>query len=400
MVKAKQRPDGRWYGAIYMGKDIYGKKQYKHIYANTEKECNKKIVDFEYKKNNGLLEETIKNDKLVTLEDYWNEWMDNRIGLADSTIKDYNSIKKCHLKDILKMDANKLNYNVVQHFYSDLYKRTNAKRVKRVSMLFNCFLRKMSMRRDCPVPRDILDGLELPTSEKFVPTSIKDDEYEYIIDELLKEYNDVKSNIGYLYIIILIASGCGCRLGELTALTFDDIDFEHNIIKITKQQAVVKNKGYIIVEKTKSESGTRDIAILPAISDELQKHLKKQKLLVKELEKYNFKPEEILFIRKDKSESYISSYNLLITNNKGLMIRKNTAQRNWRQFKETKNINEKTRIHDFRRFFATLLMKNGVPDKIARKQLGHSKIDMTQYYQNADEDLIQHYMKNVDLKIN
>lgn len=400
MVKAKQRPDGRWYGAIYMGKDIYGKKKYKHIYANSEKECNNKIIEFEYKKNNGLLEEEIKNNKLITLEDYWNEWLDNKIGLSYSTIKEYSSIKKCHLNDILKMNAKDVNYSVIQHFYSDLYKRTNAKRVKRVSVPFNCFLKKMSIRRDCPVPRDILDGLELPSTEKFVPTSINDTEYRYIINELLKEYNNIKSTIGYLYIIILIASGCGCRLGELTALTLDDVDFEKNLIKITKQQVVMKNKGYVIIEKTKSATGTRNIAILPTVSKQLKKHIEKQKNLIYKLKQYNFEPERICFIQKDGSETYISSYNLLITNTKGYMIRKNTAQRNWKHFKVSKNINSNMRIHDFRRFFATLLMKNGVPDIISKKQLGHSKIDMTQYYQNADEDLIQEYIKNIDLKTN
>jgi len=396
MVKAKQRPDGRWYGAVYLGKDIYGKKQYKHIYANTEKECNKKIVDFEYKKNKGVLEEIIKNDKLVTLEDYWNEWLNNKIDVSESTIREYKSVKKLYLKDIMSMDANKIDYKTIQYFYTDLYKKTNAKRVKKVGTLFNCFLRKMAVKRDCPIPRDILDGLELPSAEKYIPNTIREQDYEIIIKELLKEYNDIHSNIQYLYIMILIASGAGCRIGEVTTLTINDIDFDNNIIKINKHQVFYKGYGHIISHGTKNKK-TREVPMLPAMRKELEIYVKKQKHLIKNLEEFGFKPEKILFLKSDNTKEYISSFDLLITNNKGNFIRENTAQRNWREFRKKLGF-EDFRIHDFRRYCATLLMENNVPDKLAQLVLGHSGIQMTQYYQNANKETLQKYMENISIK--
>lgn len=395
MVKAKQRPDGRWYGAIYMGKDIYGKKKYKHIYANTEKECNKKIVDFEYKRNNGLLEEITINKKLTTLEDYWNEWIDNRIDISEASIREYKSVRKNYLDDIIKMDASKVNYQTIQYFYNDLFKKTNAKRVKKVSKLFNCFLRKMSIRRDCPIPRDILDGLELPSVEEYIPNNVKESDYECIIKQLVKEYNDIHSTIKYLYILILIASGSGCRIGEVTALTLDDIDFENNVIRVNKHQIFYKGHGYILYEKTKNKKA-REIPMVPAMKTELEYYIKRQKLLIETLKKYNFKPEKILFLKRDKTTEYISSFDLLITNNKGKLVKKNTAQRNWKTFRESLGFKD-FRIHDFRRYCATLLMKNNLPDKLAKEILGHSGVQMTQYYQNVDRELIQEYIKNISL---
>lgn len=396
MVKAKQRPDGRWYGAVYMGKDMYGKKQYKHIYANTEKECNKKIVDFEYKKNNGLLEETIPNKNLVTLKDYWDEWLNNRIDISEATIREYRGIENLYLQDIMKMNANKIDYRTIQYFYTDLYKQTNAKRVKKVGSLFNCFLRKMAVKRDCPIPRDILDGLQLPSTDKYVPSNIREQDYELIIRELVKEYNDNHSSIQYLYILILIASGGGCRIGEVTALTLDDIDFENNFININKHQVFYKGHGYIILDRTKNKKNRR-IPMLPALRNELELYVKKQKVLIETLKKFNFEPQQILYIKSDNSKSYISSFDLLITNAQGHLVKKNTAQRNWRILRE--NLGFTTfRIHDFRRYCATLLMRNNVPDKLAQEILGHSGIEMTHYYQNVDEEILQNSIKSIDIK--
>lgn len=399
MVKAKKRDDGRWYGAIYMGKDIYGKKIYKHIYANSEKECNNKIIEFEYKKNNGLLEEEIKSNNLITLEDYWNDWLDNRIDISASTLREYKSIKKLYLTNLMKMKAKEINYAVIQHFYSDLYKKTNAKRVKKVSRLFNCFLRKMSVNRNCPIPRDVLDGLELPTTEKYIPKQIRELDYQSIMENLLKEYNDIKSNIQYLYILILVTSCSGCRIGESTALTINDIDFENNIITVNKKQNFINGIGYCIEEKTKTESGTRTIAILPGVKEKLEQHIKRQQQLIRSLQLFNFKPQNIVFIKKDNTRTTISSFDLLMTTNAGQLIKLNTAHRNWKMYKQKHNIDSNTRIHDFRRYFATTLMKNGIPDKLSKKMLGHSQIDMTQYYQNANDEIIQDYISNIDLKL-
>ena len=41
------------------------------------------------------------------------------------------------------------------------------------------------------------------------------------------------------------------------------------------------------------------------------------------------------------------------------------------------------------------MMCAGVPDTIAKSQLGHTKIDMTQYYQNDTEEIKQKYISSL-----
>ena len=397
MVNPKQIADGRWRGQIYTGKDIYNKKKYKYIYGKTEKECKKNIIDYEYMKKHNLLPKT-SNLNLVTVEDYWNEWLDGKVSLADSTIQEYKSIKKKHLSKVMQMNAKDLNYRVVQKLYNDIYKENNnnPKLVKKVSRSFNCFLRKMAVDRSCPIPRDVLDGIELPACPKVQHYKITAKTHNNIIKALKEEYDKEESDIGYLYNIAMITSCGGCRIGEATAIFIDDIDFENNTIKINKQQLPVLGKGYCIVEKTKTEAGNRIIVITSNLKKFLLEHLEKQKIMIEELKILGIEPQPITFIRADKTEETIDSFNLLTTTNAGKLVKKNSAQRNWKKFREDLGYEEQIRIHDFRRYFATQMMKAGVPDTIAKSQLGHTDVDMTQYYQDDTEELKQSYIATLN----
>lgn len=398
MAKAHKRKDGTWYGAVYMGKDIYNKKNYQFVYAPKEKECNQKIRELEYKRDNNLLTETIKS-KLTTVEDYWKDYVSNKVGLADSTVREYESVAKNHLQKVMKMNAKDLNYRVVQKLYNDIYKENNnnPKIVKKVARVFNCFLRKMSVDRSCPIPRDILDGIELPSCPKIEHYKMSAKTHENIIKALRKEYDDEYSDLQYLYNIAMITSCGGMRIGEALAIFIDDIDLKNNTININKQQVPVKGNGYIIKEQPKTRAGKRTIVITSTLREFLNEHLKKHEKMIKDLKSIGIEPVKIKVIKEDNSIEYIDSFNLLTTTNKGNMVIKNTVQRNWKLFRENLGYEEQIRIHDFRRYFATQLMKAGVPDTIAMSQLGHTRIDMTQYYQNDEDDIKQEFLSNLKI---
>ena len=44
-------------------------------------------------------------------------------------------------------------------------------------------------------------------------------------------------------------------------------------------------------------------------------------------------------------------------------------------------------------------MRNSVPDKISKKLLGHTQINMTEYYQNDDDELVLECISGIDFKI-
>ena len=400
MVKAKKIKENRWRASVYMGKNEYGKKIYKDIYGTTEKECNSKVIDFIYKKENGLLENTLlEKTNLKTVEEFYDDWIENRIDLKEISKKEYRSIKKCHLSPLLKLELKKLNSSILKKFYKDLFEKTNANTTRRVARLFNCFLHSMMLDARVKLNKDILDNIRLPKVQKRKHYYLKKDEYKNILSELKKEY-DNDSNIGYMYILLLLCGSCGFRISEALALFITDVDLEKGIITLNKEETQVKGKGYYILESTKTEAGDRIVVIPKSINELLKRHITLIKLKYTKALQFNINTtNNFLYIDKTKKEYILPGNKLLIQNQKFGMIPKNTAQRAWKTFREGLGYMEQLRIHDFRRFSATLLMKNDIPDEIAKLQLGHSSSDMTRYYQNIDTETLIEYIKNIDIDI-
>ncbi len=75
--------------------------------------------------------------------------------------------------------------------------------------------------------------------------------------------------------MVLLASWCALRLGELTELRRMDIDLSQEVIRVSR--AVVRVNNEFRVTTPKSDAGTRDVAIpphlIPAIEDHLAKHV-------------------------------------------------------------------------------------------------------------------------------
>lgn len=151
---------------------------------------------------------------------------------------------------------------------------------------------------------------------------------------------------------------------------------------------------------TKTDGSTHTTAIPKFVYDVLKQDYIKRKKLISDIDKFNLKVKDtILYIDKNNKEIYLDTKKLLICSNKLGSIAKNTVQRNWKIFREKLGYEKQIRVHDFRRFLATLLMKNNVPDAISKLQLGHSDENMTRYYQNTDEELLVNYIKNINISI-
>jgi len=143
----------------------------------------------------------------------------------------------------------------------------------------------------------------------------------------------------------------GCRLGELLALTFDDI--EDNKIKIYKNMTRLKvSENERLIESPKTRSSVRTISIDDTtlnLINELKEEYKKQ---------YdNFNNQFLIFgATKPLSHTTITRYK-----NKYCKIA------NVKQIK----------LHEFRHSHACLLYQNNVPIDDIKNRLGHSKMSIT-----------------------
>ena len=402
MVKAKQKKDGTWRTSIYIGKDVYGKKKYKDIYGKTEKECNDKTIEFLYKLKKGEVTEIKKQLKNNTFEESYDEFVKQKLDegeISDNTYQEYLSVKNCHLKKLLKIPMNSLTNAMIKKFYIDLKKEKGEKIVIRVSQKLNHFLKSKIQDENYNIPRNLLDNLKLPKRKKAKHYIIKENEYKNFLNILKNEFYDENSYIGFLYPLVLVAGGCGLRIGEALAIDMKDINLKDNYIAINKHQNNIKGKGYIIVEGAKTESGIRKVAIPKFIKKELVDIItynKKMQNKIKLINK-NFISPTVTYLQKNGNEIKISTFNFLITSKKFRLIPKNTAERNWKIFRENLGYTEQVRIHDMRRFLATLFLKKGIPNKIAIAQMGHAIEEDTEYYQDVDIDIQNTYIKDLTI---
>lgn len=158
----------------------------------------------------------------------------------------------------------------------------------------------------------------------------------------------------------------GMRIGELMALTYSDIDFEQNVIHITKSYQRIGKKDVISLPKT--PRSVRDVTIPITLKNELLEYVGRLYGVTKDQRIFHF-------------TKHFLEYELL----RGV---KNTG---------VKKIN----LHSFRHSHCSFLIEMGVPILEIRDRLGHEKVETTlntygHLYPNKQVEIAE----QLELKIN
>lgn len=181
------------------------------------------------------------------------------------------------------------------------------------------------------------------------------EEKEALFKEIQKDIALNERSNGYA---ILLTFKLGLRIGELSALKWEDIDYKNRTIHIHRMETDEEVDGKlkpVIVDytKCKSEYGDR---YLPISNDDIQ--------LLNEVKKFNL------------SNSYKSDY---IFVNKGNRMTSRQIDNYLRKRCNDADIDEKS-VHDIRRTVASTLYANKVSIEVIRDYLGHSDIKTTYGY--------------------
>lgn len=181
----------------------------------------------------------------------------------------------------------------------------------------------------------------------------------WTLEEFKKVINECKEERFDIYTILNVLFFTGMRIGELKALTYEDIDFENKSIKINK--TLVKINGKDISTSPKTESSNREILI----DDNLIKILK-------------------LYCNKLYKVSNTSRLFLLNETNIRKMMKK---------FAKKAGVKE-IRVHDLRHSHASLLIYLGVNPLAISKRLGHDNLETTlkvyaHLYQDSAKKIIE-----------
>ena len=189
------------------------------------------------------------------------------------------------------------------------------------------------------IKRNPCDGVELPTSKKKDIDCLSEFELRQLFS---------CSDHAYYYPVFMFLLYSGMRVGELLALQATDIDFENNIINITKNFY----RGEIQTPKT--SQGVRSIPL----TSELKKLLPGR-----------FRtPDEIVF---KNTLGYRIDYHVLLTS--------------WHRQQTSAHFINCYGLHALRHTFASNLIHNGADVKTVSLLLGHKDIQTTlNFYCHSD----------------
>lgn len=157
--------------------------------------------------------------------------------------------------------------------------------------------------------------------------------------------------------VIILALDSGCRRGELTGITWNDIDFEKGIININKATQYVS--GYGSFEKgTKTETSNRTFNIAPTT--------------IQILKKYK--------LGQDKQKLFLGSKwensNRVFTTETGGDMYPNTPYKILKHIIKKYELKDIT-FHGLRHTSISLQISKGIQAQIISKRAGHSNVSVT-----------------------
>lgn len=165
------------------------------------------------------------------------------------------------------------------------------------------------------------------------------------------------------YLIFLILSYTGMRVGEMVALKWKDIDFDEHSIKISKTYYNPNNNtlDYQLVPP-KTRKSKRTIIVAIEVIECLKNHLDKQNK-VKVLHGDTYHDEGFIFAKMDRQPGY------------PIFIK--TVENRMKRLLRLAGLNEKLTQHSLRHTHTSLLAEAGVGLKQIMERLGHSNDEIT-----------------------
>lgn len=305
--------------------------------------------------------------KLKELLDLWLEKYTKHM-VKIRTYNRYQTICELHLKKELgDYELNELNKTILQDFLLELInKKYSTSTIKGIVSVLKQALR-LAITLDL-VDKEYVSTLKLPSNEEKEISVFNE-------SEQIKLENFCLTNKKANYLGIVICLYTGIRLGELLALTWEDIDFNTNLLTINKTQysAKVNGKYQIIVDKPKTK---KSIRVIP-IPKELLKLLK--------------------LIKKESKSKYV-----ITTRNNG-MVGNRSYQRTFKFILKKVNVPYRN-FHSLRHTFATNAIELGMDVKTLAEILGHTNamITLNRYSHsllNYKIEMMNKLGKNLNLSI-
>jgi integrase len=197
---------------------------------------------------------------VLTLASYAGLWLEQR-DLKDRTREHYRKLLDAHILParLAPLPIKSITADDVREWYADLDRSTPTLRAHCYGLLRTILGTAVTDRKISANPCVIRGAGSARRAVQIRPASL--DELVKLTDAMPERYQAM----------ILLASWCALRFGELTELRRRDIDIDERVIRV--RRAVVRAGGHFQVTSPKSEAGTRDVDVPPHLLPALRTHL-------------------------------------------------------------------------------------------------------------------------------
>lgn len=368
-----------WVGEYTLGIQPNGKKKTKTVYGKTRKEVKEKLDKLLIELNTEKYVETNK----LTLRTIIKQFIDlefklNKLSPVSYTRKlnTYNQICKHYIAD---MPLQKIAEYDIRDFFIYITKYSNSVIGKIYGLLNSTFKRAVN--------RNLIKENPIEAYEFSKPKSSKKDKVirGFTIEEQ-KHLITILSTETFIYKYqVLISLYTGMRMGEVNALTIEDIDLEKKLIHVNRTITKDENEKIILGDYTKTKTGTRSIIMNPFIEELFKEYLSTKYLP----NKYN-----VLF--------YDFRSNKLISTSQVNLAFKRLCK------KYNISLGYDVNQHMLRHTFATRCIESGMPAPIVSKIMGHADIkttlniytDVFALYEKKHYNMALEYLQQNNLTLN
>ena len=333
------RKDGRYEARYY---DVM-KQKYASVYGKSYAEAKRKRNEIKYTLTIPQAVIEPSNTHSEPFKDVIIEWLEGeRYTIKKSTFAKYYDIVYKHIIPSLQINKNEITQKVIDNFIKDKldHGRLDGKgglSPKTVKDITNVL-------KSCLDNQNLLFKYKVPIKKTRKIKILPDSDYYRLLNFLLLAPDCYK-------VSLLLTLFCGFRLGELCALTWENIDLDKKIIKIRYTLQRIKNtdptiptKTVVILDTPKSEKSVRDIPMI------------------------NFLYELLLKLKQN------DNYYLLSGSKK--YIEPRACQKIFKKYLKTAGIQD-INFHALRHTFATKAIMDGMDAKSVSELLGHSDVRFT-----------------------
>ena len=267
------RKDGRWEGRVVIGYDDKGLPKTKNVLAKTKSECVEKLKTL---KDALALPAPPRTRADMPFGDWMEHWYEthSRPAARPGTQRIYESYIRLYIKPgIGGIPLNKLTAKDMQRFFAWLKTEGRADQSDGKTGLADSQLRNIHSlcRRALEkavsenlIPQNPASGCKLPPARKGEMNILSRESMQKLLIQAKEEK---------YYELFLLEFATGLRLGELTALQWEDLNMTTGELRISKQAVVIGSE--VVVTEPKTKAAVRTLLLPPKVLEVFREYRKR-----------------------------------------------------------------------------------------------------------------------------